>query len=78
MGYQESDTTRYLKELINKLQTSNFSLEQRVQDILDAINKTETVIDIKQPENVKGVKQLLCAIHTFKVWLSFQQQKNLL
>lgn len=67
MGYQESDTTRYLKELINKLQTSNFSLEQRVQDILDAINKTETVIDIKQPENVKGVKQLLCAIHTFKV-----------
>jgi len=67
MDYQESDTTRYLKRLISNLQTSNFSLEQRVQDILDAVNNSETEIDIKQPENVKGVKQLLCAIHTFKV-----------
>lgn len=67
MDYQESDTIRYLKRLISNLQTSNFSLEQRVQDILDAINNSETEIDIKQPENVKGVKQLLCAIHTFKV-----------
>lgn len=67
MDYQKSDTIKSLKCLINKLQTQKYSLEQTVQGILDAINSSAEEIEIKQPENVKGVKQLLCAISTFKM-----------
>lgn len=55
----------FLKNLILDLQNSDFNLETRVKEMLDAIIEQE--VEVKQPTDVKGVKQLLCAIHTYKI-----------
>ena len=56
----------FLKNLILDLQNSDFNLETRIKEMLDAIIEQE--VEVKQPTDVKGVKQLLCAIHTYKIW----------
>ncbi len=55
----------FLKNLILDLQNSDFNLETRIKEMLDAIIEQE--VEVKQPTDVKGVKQLLCAIHTYKI-----------
>lgn len=55
----------FLENLILNLQNNNFKLENRIKEILDAIVAQE--VEVKQPADVKGVKQLLCAIHTYKI-----------
>lgn len=55
----------FLKNLILDLQNSDFNLETRIKEMLDAIIDQE--VEVKQPTDVKGVKQLLCAIHTYKI-----------
>jgi len=55
----------FLENLILNLQNNNFKLEDRIKEILDAIVAQE--VEVKQPTDVKGVKQLLCAIHTYKI-----------
>lgn len=55
----------FLENLILDLQNSDFNLETRIKEMLDAIIEQE--VEVKQPTDVKGVKQLLCAIHTYKI-----------
>lgn len=55
----------FLKNLILDLQNSDFNLKTRIKEMLDAIIEQE--VEVKQPTDVKGVKQLLCAIHTYKI-----------
>ena len=55
----------FLETLILDLQNSDFNLETRIKEMLDAIIEQE--VEVKQPTDVKGVKQLLCAIHTYKI-----------
>lgn len=55
----------FLKNLILDLQNSDFNLETRIKEMLDAIIEQE--VEVKQPTDVNGVKQLLCAIHTYKI-----------
>lgn len=55
----------FLKNLILDLQQNDFKLEDRIKEMLDAIVAQE--VEVKQPTDVKGVKQLLCAIHTYKI-----------
>ena len=55
----------FLENLILDLQNSDFNLETRIKEMLNAIIEQE--VEVKQPTDVKGVKQLLCAIHTYKI-----------
>jgi len=65
MDSQKQDTTEYLKNLILKLESYSYNLTDEVKKRLDDLLKSD--VEIQQPSTVKGVKKLLCAIHTYKV-----------
>lgn len=65
MDYQEQDMIESLKNFLIKLQENSFNLDDNVKKTLDNILKHD--VEIKQPNSVRGVRQLLCAIHTYKI-----------
>lgn len=46
-------------------ESHSFSLHKKVKKSLENLINSET--EIRQPKTIKGVKILLCAIHTYKV-----------
>lgn len=65
MGCQKNSTTESLKNSILRMR-ENVTLADIVNDRLSALEKI-TLPEIKQVKSVKGVKALLCAIHTSKI-----------
>ena len=55
----------YLKNLILELKSHSYNLNESVQEMLNQI--IEQDVSVQQPVDVKGVKQLLCAMHTYKI-----------
>lgn len=55
----------YLKNLILELNSHSYNLDESVQEMLNQI--IEQDVSVQQPVDVKGVKQLLCAMHTYKI-----------
>ena len=64
MDSQERSIINLLKCLIHRREHP-FSLQEKEKEMLDAIVYKE--VEVRQPKSVKGVKALLCAIHTYKI-----------